>query len=75
MPVDGKREEKDAFETLEQVKMDKEVGLAAKPTLSKLLASKEEKKDDFSLNQKMRKQFRAKKHEIVKEESRKKTEI
>ena len=50
MPVDGKREEKDAFETLEQVKMDKEVGLAAKPTLSKLLASKEEKKDDFSLN-------------------------
>lgn len=42
--------EDDAFETLERVKLDKEAGKAAKPTLKQILEQKEEKKDDFSLN-------------------------
>ena len=50
---------KDAFAKLEQVKLDAEVGKASKPTLQKMLDDREEKKDDFSLNQKMRSRFRA----------------
>ena len=37
------REQRDAFETLELVKKDKEVGKAAKPTLERMLLAKEEK--------------------------------
>lgn len=73
--ADGSEREPDAFETLERVKLDKEVGKASKPTLEKLLSSKEEKKDDFSLNQKLRAKFRSKKSEIAREESRRSSEV
>ena len=46
----GEDGQPDAFETLERVKLDKEVAKAALPSLQNLLDSKEEKKDDFSLN-------------------------
>ena len=71
----GLEKEKDAFEQLEQVKMDKEVGLKAKPTLQKMLDSREERHDDFSLNQKMRAKFRAKKQESKREEGMKAAEF
>ena len=55
--------------------MDKDVGVKAKPTIQKIIDSREERSDDFSLNQKMRARFRKKKHDMKREESRKAAEI
>ena len=51
--------------------MDKDVGVKAKPTLQKIIDSREERSDDFSLNQKMRARFHQKKHEMKREENMK----
>ena len=61
-------EPKDAFATLEAVKIDKDFLVANRPTLQKMLDSREELKDDFTLNQQMRAKFRSKKQLLKKQE-------
>ena len=53
-----KDEASGAFGQLEKQKIDVEVALALKPKLEQIIERNQERKDDFTLNQEMRKRFR-----------------